>query len=69
MKCNHKCLCKECEMLIDDWDICYIEQKFLDEKRTIVPAYKCRKYGFIIEKFKNPEKLKQSRLLDDFIYL
>lgn len=68
MKCKFKCKCIECENLMHDESLVYIKQKFLTEDRKIIPAYKCRFYGKYLSKKENLEKLKTSKIYDDFIY-
>lgn len=57
--------CNECEMLIKDESIVIIDKHGLNEKRRVVDAVKCMKFGqyaFTIA------ELPESQLLDDMIW-
>lgn len=66
MKCEITCNCNECENLIINEPIVFVETRGLDEHRETLVGVKCGKYGQIAE---TPKKLKESDQLDSIIYI
>ena len=66
MRCIKKCRCENCEMLMTNEPIVFIEKTGLSEKREELVGVKCMNYGVYAE---TPEKLKNSQLLDNWIWI
>ena len=66
MKCIKTCDCTECEMLMINQPLQFIEDKGLYQKSEILVGVKCGNYGQYAE---TPSKLKDSEQLDDTIWI
>ena len=66
MNCDKECSCNECEMLMINQPIIFIERRGLEEHRATLVGVKCMRYGVYSETI---EGLKTSNQLDDFIYI
>lgn len=66
MSCNKECKCKECEFLIKNHEVVFIDDANpFNEQRHHIKAYKCYGNGQIAFQ---EDKLKTSKLRDDLLF-
>ena len=66
MSCIKKCKCEECEMLMENEPMTFIEMRGLSEKRATLVGVKCMYTGMYAE---TTNKLKKSTLSDSLIFI
>ena len=66
MSCPKKCKCENCEMLMENEPITFIEMKGFNENRKTLIGFKCMYTGMYAE---TTNKLKKSTLSDSLIFI
>ena len=66
MSCIKKCKCENCEMLMVNEPITFVEMKGFSEKRETLVGYKCMYTGMYAETI---DKLKKSQLSNSLIFI